>query len=44
MKTIKHWGNDINKYYEKGSEILPSAYQTKIYDLLETEVYKVTIE
>ena len=44
MKSIKHWGNEINIFYDKGSEILPSNNQTKTYDLLETEVYKIIIE
>ena len=43
MRSIKHFGYTINDCYENGAEILPSGYQTKIYDLLETEVYKVTI-
>ena len=44
MKSIKHWGNYINEYYDKGSEILPSNNQEKEYDLLETEIYKIIIE
>ncbi len=44
MKRIKHWANDINKNYEKGSEILPSNNQAKIYDLTEAEVYQIVIE
>jgi len=44
MKSITHYANNINKYYDKGSEILPSNNQTKEYDLIETEVYKIIIE
>lgn len=43
MKTITH-GRDINEFYARGSEILPSNNQDKTYDLLETEVYQVIIE
>ena len=28
----------------KGSEVLPSYYQNKVYNLIETEVYKIIIE
>ena len=41
MKSIKHWANDINNYYDKGSEILPSSIQEKEYELIESEVYKI---
>ena len=44
MKSIKHWGNDINKYYDKGSEILPSNKQEKEYNLIESEVYRIIFE
>ena len=44
MKSLNHWGNNINNYYDKGSEILPNNNQLKKYDLLETEVYKIIIE
>ena len=44
MKSITHYANNINKYYDKGSEILPSNNQTKEYDLIETEVYKIIFE
>ena len=44
MKSIIHLGNDINKHYDKGSEILPCNNQEKVYDLIETEVYKILIE
>ena len=44
MKSIKHWANDINNYYDKGSEILPSNNQKKVYDLIELEVYKITLQ
>ena len=43
-KSIEHNAADINSYYENGSDILPSNNQTKYYDLLETEVYKIIIE
>ena len=39
-----HYGSDINKYYDNGSDILPSNNEKKYYDLLETEVYKIIIE
>ena len=44
MKSIMHWSSGINRFYDKGSEILPSNNQDKKYDLLETEVYKIIIE
>ena len=44
MKSIRHWGNEINEYYDKGSEILPSNNQVKEYELIESEVYKIIIE
>ena len=44
MKSLNHWGNNINNFYDKGSEILPNNNQLKEYDLLETEVYKIIIE
>ena len=42
MKSISLYADDINEYFDKG--ILPSNNQTKEYDLIETEVYKITIE
>ena len=43
MKSI--WlVKDINKYYDKGSEILQSNKQFTEYDLVETEIYKIVIE
>ena len=44
MKSIEHNDTAINSYYNNGSDILPSNNQTKYYDLLETEVYKIIIE
>ena len=44
MRTIKHWANLINEYYDKGSEILPSNNQIKEYELIDSEVYKIIIE
>ena len=44
MRSIKHWANDINNYYDNGSEILPSNNQVKVYDLIEVEVFKIMIE
>ena len=44
MKSIRHWGNEINEYYDKGSEILQSNNQVKEYELIESEVYKIIIE
>ena len=43
MRKIIHHSNIYNSY-EKGREILPSNSQTKYYDLLETEVFKISIE
>jgi len=44
MKSLKHYGNEMNTFYINGSEILPSNFEEKDYDFLETEVYKVIIE
>ena len=44
MKSIRHYAANINSYYDNGSDILPSNNQTKYYDLLETEVYKIIIK
>ena len=44
MKSIRYYSNIIDRYYVRGSEILPSNYHTNIYDLLESEVYKIIIE
>ena len=44
MKSIKHWANDINKHYDKGSKNLPSNNKVKVYDLIEVEVYKIIVE
>ena len=44
MKSIVHYAANINSCYDNGSDILPSNNQTKYYDLLETEVYKIIIE
>ena len=44
MKSIVHYADRINSYYNNGSDILPSNNQIKHYDLLETEVYKIIIE
>jgi hypothetical protein len=42
MKKIKHYGKDLNSYYENGRDILPSGSETKTYDLEEMEVYKIS--
>ena len=44
INFIKHWANEINKYYDKGSEILPSNNEERVYELIETEIYKIMIE
>ena len=44
MKYMRHSPNKINDSFDKGSEILPSYNQEKIYDLIELEVYKIIIE
>jgi len=42
MRKIIHH-KEINNTYEKGNEILPSNNKTKYYDLLEVEVFKISI-
>ena len=44
MRKITHKANFINKYYDNGSEILPSNNNEVIYDLIELEIYKITIK
>jgi len=44
MNYIKHWSNDINKYYDNGADILPSNNDERIYELIEVEIYKIIIE
>ena len=44
MKSIRHTADIIDKYYDKGSEILPSNSQKKEYDLIESEIYKIIID
>ena len=45
MKSIIHWGINISNYYDKGSEILPRNNQkNKVYNLIETEIYKIIFE
>ena len=44
MNSITLCGSHINEFYIGGSEILPSDNQTKSFDLIETEVYKIIIE
>ena len=44
VKSIKHCADRINQFYDKGSEILPSNNQEKVYDLIELEVYKITLQ
>ena len=41
MKKFCHYTN-IEDFYENGSEILPSKRETKYYELLEVEVFKVS--
>ena len=41
MKKLVHYTDDINYYYEKGSEILPSKGKTTYYDLSEVEVFQI---
>ena len=36
--------NNINKYYMNGEEILPNNEQTKYYDLIEIEIFKITFD
>ena len=44
VKSIKHCADRINQFYDKGSEILPSNNQEKVYNLIELEVYKITLQ
>ena len=44
MRLIDHRAHKINDSYDKGSEILPSNNQKKVYDLIEVEVYEIIIE
>ena len=45
MKSIKVWCNDINRFYENSSGILPNNGENiKEYEILETEVFKIIIE
>jgi len=44
MKSISHYANYINKYFDKGSDILPSNNQKKEYDLIEAEIYQIILE
>ena len=45
MKKIEHRGIEINKAYERGSEILPNnSGNTKYFDVIETEVYQIIIK
>ena len=44
MRKITHKANFINKFYDNGSEILPSNNNEVIYDLIELEIYKIIIK
>ena len=44
MKSIRHSADIIDNHYDKGSEILPSNKQRKVYDLIETEIYKIIFD
>ena len=44
MKSLLHDAYYSNKFYDKGTEILPSNNEIKVYKLIETEVYKIIIE
>ena len=44
MKSLLHDAYYSNKFYDKGTEILPSNNQERVYDLIEAEVFKITIE
>ena len=44
MKSIMHFSKLIKYTYDKGSDILPSNNQDKVYNLIETEVFKILIE
>ena len=43
MKKLCMW-KGINEFYLNGLEILPNDDQYKVYDLIETEVYKIITE
>ena len=42
MKKVVHFANQINSFYEKGAEILPSNGKIEYYELLEIEVFKIS--
>ena len=44
MSSIKHCASTIDYCYDHGSGILPSGFETKIYNLFETEVYQIIFE
>ena len=45
MKKIEHRGIKVNNSYERGSEILPNnSEDKKFFDVLEVEVYKISIK
>ncbi len=44
MKKIKLYSNSINSYYENGSDILQNNNDTKFYDLIEVEIFKISME
>ena len=42
MKKVLHLGNLINKYFNKGAEILQNKYNTTTYfNIIEVEVFKI---
>ena len=43
IKEMTHFAYEINSYYENASEILPSNGKTKNYNLLEVEVFKISL-
>ena len=45
MRKIRHQGISINKYFDKGPEILPNNSSDLAYfDIIEVEVYKIILE
>ena len=44
MKRIKLFSKEINSYYENGSDILQNNNDTKLYDLLDVEIFKISMD
>ena len=44
MSSITLWPHYINEFFHKGSNILPNNGEEVMYDLIETEIYKIIID